>query len=80
MFFLVLLEIDTCEFVVAAVSKIPQKCLILLFFLLCSVQIKEPAEMMTMPHESSATFRGHQNIGIHPEERGYGMHDYLSLI
>ena len=35
---------------------------------------------MTMPHESSATFRGHQNIGIHPEERGYGMHDYLSLI
>ena len=42
-----------------------------------SVQIKEPAELMT--HESS-TIRGHHNIGIHPEDRGmgpyssYGMH------
>lgn len=52
-----------------------------LFF---SVQIKEPAELMT--HESS-TIRGHHNIGIHPEDRGmgpyssYGMHTlFYSLI
>ena len=50
-----------------------------LFF---SVQIKEPAELMT--HESS-TIRGHHNIGIHPEDRGmgpyssYGMHTLFSF-
>ena len=54
--------------------------LVILFF--SSVQIKEPAELMT--HESS-TIRGHHNIGIHPEDRGmgpyssYGMHTLFSF-